>query len=215
MWFTELLFAYALTGDAEYKKAAMGICENLLHWINDDDGFMIVSSDQREAGQPMIDLTWCYNFNRDPRYLEGCRKIIHDYLMASAAAHGRMLDAKPLNIPTVKIVSYGDYASWEGMFWYWEITRDEEVKNFMLEQLAWRLTPEHCGVHGFHRCTDYNPAAYAYYMTGDRSWLDRVARPFRAAFHAARWPLGWVHSMYTIKLAFDFGIISDDDIIVQ
>jgi hypothetical protein len=85
----------------------------------------------------------------------------------------------------------------------------------MLSQLEWRLTWEHMGVHGFHRVTDYNPAAYAYYMTGDVSWIERVARPFRAAFRAARWPLGWVHAMYYIKLALERGIVTDDDVLVQ
>jgi len=213
MWFTELLFAYVITGDPEFRRVALNICENLLHWINDPEGFFIISADQREAGQPMINLTWCYNFNPDQRYLDGCRKIIEN-LMEKSRKYGRMLDPKPPSSP-VKIVSYGDYASWEGMFWYWEITKDEEVKNFMLKEFEWRITPEYSGVHGFHRCTDYNPAAYAYYMTGDKKWLERVAYPFRAAFRAARWPLGWVHSMYYIKLAFDFGIIRDEDIVVQ
>jgi hypothetical protein len=214
MWFTELLFAYVFTGDAEYRKAALHICENLLHWIHDRDGFTIISSDQREAGQPMINLTWCYEFNRDPRYLDGCRKIIYDYCIESARQHGRLLDEKPKAMP-MKIVNYGDYATWEGMFWYWEITRDEEVKDFVLGQLKWRLELERCGMHGGHRSTDYNPAAYAYYMSGDESWLTRVARPFRGAFRAAKWPLGWVHSMYYIKLAFEHGIVTDDDVIVQ
>jgi len=44
------------------------------------------------------------------------------------------------------------------------------------------------GVHGFHRSTDYNPAAYACYMTGDESWVTRVGRPFRGAFRCGRWP---------------------------
>jgi hypothetical protein len=214
MWFTELLFAYALTGDGEFKRAAMRMCENLLHWINTDEGFRIICGDHREAGQPMINLTWCYHFNRDDRYLDACRKIIFEGLMAQVKAYGRMLAAKPIGMP-MKLVRYGDYASWEGMYWYWEITRDEEVKKFMLEQLKWRLTPEYCFVHCYHRITDYNPAAYAYYMTGDRRWVDRVAKFFRAAFRCARWPLGWVHSMYFIKIAFDLGIVTDDDILPQ
>jgi len=213
MWFTELLCAYVLTGDEEYKEAALRMCENLLYWVDDEEGFQCISGDEREAGQPMINLTWCYEFNRDPRYLEACNKIAREYLMASAQKYGRMLDGKPPPMP-VKIVSYGDYASWEGLYWLWEITKDEELKDFMLSQFEWRVTPEKSGVHGFHRTTDYNPAAYAYYLTGDREWLDRVARPLRAAFSAGNWPLGWVHSMYAIKLAFDLGIISDGDITV-
>ena len=216
MWFTELLFAYVLTGDEEYKNTAMGACEALLRWIDDEGGFESLIRDQREAGQPMINLATCYHFNRDQRYLDGCRKIIREGLMARAERFGRMLDPnpKPFNMP-VKLYIYGDYATYEGMFWYWSITHDEEVKQFMLSQLDWRLTLPYIHVHGGHRCTDYNPAAYAYYMTGDKSWMERVARPFRAAFSAARWPLGWIHSMYCIKLALDMNIVSDDDILVQ
>jgi len=162
----------------------------------------------------MINLTACYPFNRDPRYLEACRKIIDEYLVANTLKYGRMLDAKPPSCP-VKLCIYGDYASYEGMFWYWSITGEEDVKRFMLSQLEWRLTLPFMHVHGFHRTTDYNPAAYAYYMTDDRAWLDRVARPLGAAFRAARWPLGWIHAMYAIKLAFDLGIVSDEDITVQ
>ncbi|OGV62954.1 MAG: hypothetical protein A2498_05755 [Lentisphaerae bacterium RIFOXYC12_FULL_60_16] len=213
MWFTELLFAYVLTGDAEYRNTALRICENLLHWIEDPEGFDIISADQREAGQPLINLTWCYHFNPDARYLAGCRKII-DGLMDKSRRFGRMLDPKPIASP-VKVCSYGDYASWEGMFWFWEITRDETVRAFMLKEFEWRITPAFSGVHGFHRSTDYNPAAYAYYLTGDRNWLERVAYPFQAAFRAAKWPIGWVHAMYYIKLAFDSGIVKDPDILVQ
>jgi hypothetical protein len=214
MWFTELLIAYVFTGDVEFKRAALRICENLLSLIDSDHGFMFVTYDHREAGQPMINLTWCYQFNRDPRYLAGCRKIIYEGLMAQVKAHGRMLAATPVGMP-MKLVRYGDYASWEGMYWYWEITRDEEVKKFMLSQLEWRLTPKYLAVHAYHRVADYNPAVYAYYMTGDRAWMDRVARFFRAAFRCARWPLGWIHAMYFIKVAFDLGIVTDDDILPQ
>ena len=213
-WFTEYLCAYVLTGDREFLDTAKRACEHLLFWIDDDECFQIISADQREAGQPMINLTWCYHFTKDPRYLDGCWKIVREYLMANTKKFGRMLDARPPASP-VKICSYGDYAAWEGMYFLWEITRDEELKDFMLSQLQWRLTHDHMGTHGFHRVTDYNHAAYAYHMTGDDSWLTRVARPFRYAFRTANWPLGWVHAMYYIKLAFDHGIVTDDDVIAR
>jgi hypothetical protein len=217
-WFTEYLIAYALTGDAEYLEGAKRVCEHLLHWINDPEGFAIISADQREAGQPMINLTWCHDFLRDPRYLEGCWKIVREYLMANTKKLGRMLDEKPISSPA-KVCSYGDYAAWEGMFWLWQRETDaakrEELKQFMLGQLEWRLTWEQMGVHGFHRVTDYNPAAYAYYLTGDKKWIKRVGYPFWHAFRAAKWPLGWVHAMYYIKLAFEQGIVEDKDVHVQ
>lgn len=213
-WFTEYLFAYALTGDREYLEGAKRTCEHLLYWINTPEGFQIIAADQREAGQPMINLTWCYEFTRDQRYLDGCWKIVRDYLMANTKKYGRMYDGKPIGEP-VKICSYGDYAAWEGMFWLYRITQSEELKSFMLSQLEWRVTPEMCGVHGFHRTTDYNPAAYAFYLTGDPQWIERVGYPFWHAFRAARWPLGWVHAMYFTKLALDFNIVNDRDVLVQ
>ena len=213
-WFTEYLFAYVLTGDREYLEGAKRTCEHLLYWINTPEGFQIIAADQREAGQPMINLTWCYEFTRDQRYLDGCWKIVREYLMANTKKFGRMYDGKPIGNP-VKVCSYGDYAAWEGMFWLYRITQSEELKTFMLSQLEWRVTPEMCGVHGFHRTTDYNPAAYAFYLTGDRQWLDRVAYPFWHAFRAARWPLGWVHAMYFTKLALDYNLVNDADVLVQ
>jgi hypothetical protein len=51
-----------------------------------------------------------------------------------------------------------------------------------------------------------------YYLTGDRTWLDRIARPLRLAFRAHTWPIGWVHAMYALEVAFAQGILSDDDV---
>lgn len=212
MWFTELLFAYALTGDNEFKRAAIRICENLLLWV--EKYFWIVSADHRESGQPMINLTWCYEFNRDERYLKACEKIIKENLMEQAKKYGRMITPKPSSMP-IKLVRYGDYASWEGMFWYWKITKDIEVKDFMLSQLKWRLSTEYMTPFAYHRVSDINPAAYAYYMTGNREWFDRIAKFIKAAFRCAKWPIGWIHSMYALKIAFELGIIKDDDIIPQ
>lgn len=212
MWFTELLFAYVLTGDSEFKRAALRICENLLLWVN--EYFWIVAADHRESGQPMINLTWCYQFNRDPKYLKACEKIIKENLMQQVNKYGKMFVPKPVSMP-IKLVRYGDYATWEGMFWYWKITKNEKVKNFMLSQLEWRLSTEFMTPFAYHRVSDINPAAYAYYMTGDRTWFDRIAKFIRAAFRCANWPLGWIHSMYALKIAFDLGIIIDDDIIPQ
>ncbi len=214
MWFTELLFAYALTGDEEYKAAALRGCENLLHWINTEDGFRIISGDQREAGQPLINLTWCYQFNRDRRYLDACWKIVRSYLMANAAKYGKMLDEKPIGMP-VKIVRYGDYAAFEGMYWLWEITRDDELKRFILSQLEWRLAPALVNPFGGHRSgADFHTAAYGYFLTGDRSWLDRVAKAFRAAFRAGQWHIDFSHSMFYLKPALELGIVTDDDVTV-
>jgi len=68
---------------------------------------------------------------------------------------------------------------------------------------------------GTFRSTDFNVAAYAYYMTGDRQWLDRVARPFTAIFRSVNWPIGYVKTMYFIHLAFEHSLIRDEDILLS
>lgn len=115
--------------------------------------------------------------------------------MEQVKKYGRIFVPKPHSMP-IKLVRYGIYATWEGFFWYWKITRDEEVKNFMLSQLEWRLSTEFMTPFAYHRISDINPVVYAYYMTGDRSWFDRIAKYIKAAFRCAKWSIRWIHSMY-------------------
>jgi len=213
MWFTELLFAYALTGDEEFKKAAARVCDNLVFWTEDAVGFDQICADGRESGQPLINLAWTYQFIPDPRYLRAMWKIVRGSFMAKVEKHGRLVYMKPReDLPLIRDDSYGEWAAWEGLYWVWEITRDEELKQFILSQLEWRLTEERMGTHGNFRATDFNVTAYAYFLTGDKQWLDRVARAFRVAFRASEWQFGWIKSMYFIKLAFEQGIIDDDEV---
>jgi hypothetical protein len=216
MWFTELLFAYALTGDEEFKKGAMRVCDNLVFWVNDEKGFSIISADGREGGQPLINLAWTYQFAPEHRYVDAMWKIIRQSFMAKVEEHGRLTYMKPHhNLPLLRYDGYGEWAAWEGLFWVWELTRDEELKEFILSQLEWRLTEERMGTSGGFRAMDFNGAAYAYLMTGERQWLDRVARAFNVAFRAAHWQIGWIKSMYYIKLAFEHNLINDDDVLLS
>jgi len=216
MWFTELLFAYALTGDEEFKKAAVRVCNNLVFWVNDPAGFEIICADGRESGQPLINLSWTYQFVSDSRYLAAMGKIVRESFMARVEKHGSLVYMKPReDLALVRFPSYGEWAAWEGLFCVWELTRDKQLREFILSQLEWRLTEELMGTHGIFRNTDYNVAAYAYYLTGDRQWLDRVARPFRAVFRTVHWPFGYVKAMYFIQLAFAQGIVKDEDVLIS
>jgi hypothetical protein len=216
MWFTELLFAYALTGDGEFLKAARRTCDNLVFWINDPGGFEIICADGREAGQPLINLAWAYEFLPDPRYRQAMEKVVRDCYMAKVERFGRLTYLKPHeDMPLMQYDGYGDWAAWEGMFWVWHVTRDESLRRFLLGQLDRRLTEQQMeAAAADFRAADYNAAAYAWYLSGDDRWLHRVARPFRLAFRAVNWPFAWVKSMYFIKLAFEHGIIADDDVLI-
>ena len=216
MWFTELLFAYALTGDKEFLDAAGRTCDNLVFWINDPWGFEIISCDGREAGQPLINLAWTYEFLPEPRYLQAMEKIVRECYMEKVERFGRLTYLKPHeDMPLVQFDGYGEWAAWEGLFWVWNVTRDEPLRAFLLEQFERRLTEEKMETAATDfRAADYNVAAYAWYLSGDRKWLDRVARPFRVAFRAVKWSFAWVKSMYFIKLAFEHGIIDDDDVLI-
>ncbi len=217
MWFTELLFAYALTGDDQFRKAAARVCDNLVFWINDPQGFDHICNDGREAGQPLINLAWCYRFIPEERYLAAMWKVVREGFMANAARHdGRLVYMKPReDMPLLQYEGYGEWAAWEGLYWVWELTRDEELREFLLSQFEWRLTEEQMRTHGSVRETDYNAAAYAWYMTEDPKWLHRVARPFAAMFRCAQWSFGWIKAMYFIHLAFEHGIIRDEDVLIS
>ncbi|MHB0936249.1 MAG: RIFT barrel domain-containing protein [Armatimonadota bacterium] len=216
MWFTEMLFAYVFTGDEEYLRAAKRVCDNLVFWINDPHGFEIICSDGREAGQPLINLSWCYRFIPDPRYLDAMWKIARECYMEKVRQYGTLTYMKPRDdMPLVRYDGYGEWAAWEGLFWLWELTHDEELKVFILGQLDWRLVEERMAVTGYFRDTDYNAAAYAYYLTGDPQWLHRVARPFRVLFRGVQWPIGYIKSMYYLKLAFEQGIVADDEVLIS
>jgi len=216
MWFTELVMAYALTGDAEYLRSAQRVCDNLVFWITDPHGFEIISCDGREAGQPLINLTWCYRFLPDPRYLAAIDKVVRACFQAKVEQHGTLVYLKPReDMPLLRVEGYGEWAAWEGLFWAWELTREEAYRQLLLSQLDWRLTEARMGTTGFFRHCDYNAAAYAYYLTGDPGWLHRVARPFRTLFRCVQWPIGYVKSMYFLKLAFEHGIVEDEQVLLS
>ena len=211
-WISDIFLAYAISGDPELKTAALEMIENVLFWVDSPEEFSIVCADHREAGQPMINLTWAYEFNRDPRYLAACEKIFREAYVGATERYGRMLVPKPDARSIVYLQLYGDWACWKGMYYYWELTRDEAVKQFFLTECDRRISTAAAPVGGDPRAMDVEMAAYAYYMTGDRSWIDRLGRIFKPAFDASTWEWTWEHGMFYIKLAFDFGIISDDDV---
>jgi hypothetical protein len=216
MWFTELLFAYALTGDEEFKRGAVRVCDNLVFWVNDKVGFESICADGRESGQPLINLSWTYQFVPERRYLDAMWKIVRESFMARVKKHGSLVYMKPReDFALMKFPSYGEWAAWEGMFYVWELTKDEELRKFILSQFEWRLTEEKMATSGIFRDTDYNVAAYAYYLTGDKKWLERVARPFRTVFRGVNWPFGYIKTMFYLKLAFEHGIMKDEDVLIS
>jgi hypothetical protein len=211
-WISDLFIAYAISGDPELKQAALNMCENVLYWTNDPEGFAIVAADHREAGQPMINLTWAYEFNPDQRYLDACEKIVRQVYMPAAREYGRMLVPKPTRESVTYLMLYGDWACWKGLFYYWLITRDEELKEFYLRECDLRVSEAAAPTGGDPRSADVEMAAFAYYMTGDRRWIDRFARAFRMMFEASNWEWTWEHGIYYVKLAFDLGIIDDEQV---
>ncbi len=216
MWFTDLLFAYAFTGDEEYKKGAIRVSDNLVRWTTEPWGFENLCSDGRESGQPLINLTWVYRFAPDSRYLEAIHKIVRVSFMERVQKNGSLVYMKPReDLPLLKFQSYGEWAAWEGLFYAWDLTKDQEIKAFILSQLEWRLNEDLMGTSGTFRSTDFNMAAYAYLMTGDEQWLRRVSRAFKTVFRGVQWPFGYIKTMYFIKLAFEKGIINDDEVLLS
>lgn len=216
MWFTELLFAYALTGDEEFRRGAAMACDNLLFWIGDPEGFATIAADGRESGQPLINLAWTYAFVPEPRYLEGIAKIVTQSLMAGAREHGQLVYMKPHpGLPLLRSAGYGEWAAWEGLFYACELTGDESWRRFLLDQLQWRVSESAMATAGSFRATDLNVAAYGFLLSGDHMFLDRVARPVQAMFRCRDWPFAYIKSMFLLKLAFEHGLLRDEDVLLS
>ena len=52
-----------------------------MFWINDPWGFEVVCSDGREAGQPLINLAWTYQFLPEGRYLQAMKRVVRKCFM--------------------------------------------------------------------------------------------------------------------------------------
>lgn len=175
---TEGLFEYAyVSGDREAFRAAVGICDWILRFI--DQKPHLVKQDGREIGWPIIALTAGYQATGDVRYRAGAFHLV-DFYREKVAAWGRLANAEPPGTG-YHLMGYGEYAGFEGMHKLWRVTRDEPLRRFAVEVIGDALLNRgHLQFTGHGRFMDL----YALYaiqdMAPDPRWVEmaRQALPF-------------------------------------
>ena len=148
-------------------------------------------------------------------------KIFREVVMDNIRRFGALTNCPLWNEDVLThLGNYGDYATWDGLFYVWHVTRDEEIRRVFLREAGLRVTEETMGTHnawdmthgGTSRTTDYNIAAEAYHMSGDARWLERVRRPFALAFRSPVWYLKPQHDIFMFKVALEHGLVKDEDV---
>lgn len=175
---TEGMFEYAyVSGDREAFKAAVGICDWILRWM--DGKPHIVKQDGREIGWPIIALTAGYNATGDRRYRDAAFRLV-DFYKEKIAAWGELANNEPPGTG-YHLSGYGEYAGFEGLHKLWLATRDEALRAFTVGVLEeYILRKGHIQFTGHGRFMDMYALYAAYDLSQDPKWLElaRQALPF-------------------------------------
>jgi len=175
---TEGMFEYAfLTGDREAYRAAVGICDWILRYMERKPE--LVKVDGREIGWPIIALTAGYEATGDERYLRGAFQLV-DFYREKVARYGFLANEEPPGAGYF-LVGYGEYAGFEGMHKLWRVTQDEALRKFavnVLEDFVFRRG--HILFTGHGRFMDMYAVYAGYEMSKDPRWLElaKKAMPF-------------------------------------
>jgi len=166
---TEGMFEYAyVTGDREAWRVAVGICDWILRYMVGKP--QIVKQDGREIGWPIIALVAGYQATWDKRYLDGARELV-GYYREKMAHYGELLNNEPPGTDYC-LSGYGEYAGFEGMHKLWQVTGDEELRQFALSCLEKQFARGYLNFTQIGRMMDMYAIYAAWDMSRDPKWLE-------------------------------------------
>ena len=167
---TEGMFEYAyITGDHEAFKAAVGICDWILRFMEAKPG--LVKQDGREIGWPIMALAAGYQATGDRRYLDGAFRLV-DFYREKIAVHGELANEEPPGTD-YHLSGYGEYAGFEAMHKLWKVTGDESLRIFaygLIEDSI--LNRGHIQFTGHGRFMDLYALYAAYDLSKDPKWIE-------------------------------------------
>lgn len=168
MWVDGLMAAYGITGETDFRDAALAIGENMLRWQKMNP--TIFYADSRECGWPMLAFLRLHEFTGEKRWLDACEQIFRFY-RRRMDSEGLIRYALPHGVGT-QLLSYGEFIAWRALFFYWEITGKTDVKKFLVRCLpkVSRHPPGYM-VPGW-ASNDLFPAWAAFQLTGDSKYLE-------------------------------------------
>ncbi|MCE9589294.1 MAG: hypothetical protein K8S99_02085 [Planctomycetes bacterium] len=168
MWGNGLLAAYTITGNEDLRDAALSVGENMLRWQKDDP--TIFYADSRECGWPGLLYCRLYEFTKDDKWLAALDEIFH-HLKEKVNDDGVILYELPHGVGTM-LTSYGEFVAWRALYFFYELTGREDVKEFLIGALGkvYKFRPGH--MPGGWGCNDMFPCWALYKLTGDRAILE-------------------------------------------
>lgn len=168
MWGDGLLAAYCLTGNEDFRDAAISVAENMLRWQKDDP--TIFYADSRECGWPALLFCRMYEHTREKRWLAAIHEI-YEHLRDKVNDDAVIMYELPHGVGT-QLASYGEFIAWRALFFYYELTGDADVKQFLTRCLAkvYKFRPGH--MVGGWACNDMFPCWALYKLTGDARVLE-------------------------------------------
>ncbi|MHB9105585.1 MAG: RIFT barrel domain-containing protein [Armatimonadota bacterium] len=209
---TEGMFEYAyVTGDREAYRAAVGICEWILRFM--DGKPQIVQVDGREIGWPIIALVAGYKATWDQRYLDGANRLV-GYYRERVEQFGDLLNIEPPGTG-YQLIGYGEYTGFEGMHKLWEVTGDEELRQFALTCIERAVERGHISFHGHGRMMDLYPIFAAYDMSHDPKWIE-LARDFIPIVLSRPDWSGYLYRriIHFLGLCHDHGLLDDNQVVL-
>lgn len=204
---TEGLFAYAcMTGDREAHRAAIGVCEWILRFM--DGKPLLVQQDGREIGWPIIALVAGYRATWDQRYRDAAYRLV-DYYRERMARYGDLCNTEPPGTG-YQLIPYGEYTAYEGMHKLWQVTGDEELRAFALRCIETALEKGHISYHGHGRMMDLYALYAAYDMSGAARWVDEARRALPVALARPDWN-GYFYRriMHFLGMCHQLGLLDD------
>jgi hypothetical protein len=131
MWGDGLLAAWTVTGEEDFKFAAISVAENMLRWQNDDP--TIFYADSREAGWPALLYCRMYELTGDQKWLDGIQAVFQ-WIQKKINADAVILYELPHHVGT-HVGGYGEFIAWRALYFYYELTGRQDVKDFLIKAL--------------------------------------------------------------------------------
>ncbi len=187
MWVGGLLAAYCLTGEPDFREAALSVGANMRRW---QELKTIFYCDSRECGWPMLAYLQLYEHTQDRKWLRYAHEVFEFY-RRHMTAKGEILYDIPHGMGTFK-QGYGEFITWRACYLYYEVTGLKAVKDFLVRALrqVYRYPAKRVFTAGGWGANDLFPTWALYRLTGDEQVL-RDNMPYFEALMARPGGFPW------------------------
>lgn len=209
MWVDGLIAAWCLTGEPDYRDAALSVGANMRRWQTDRPE--IFYCDSRECGWPMLAYLCLHRHTGERRWLDYADEVFAFYAEHMTDA-GEILYELPHGLGITK-QGYGEFITWRAVFRFWERTGREDVRAFLVRCLTlpaiYRVTPQRIARGGW-ACNDLFPAWAASQVTGDDRYIAENIPILRYLMdRAGGFPWGGVDMHYYLNALHDSHRLAD------